>query len=116
MAKSRAQAETVGTANRTYAERCAGDGEGTETETKTEGWPTIWASETVFTAPAEHWTRTVGTLTGLYQLRVRKDFEMLAGLSLCRTPQEVGALWVRTACEAATDYAEALGKVVAQDK
>lgn len=53
------------------------------------------------------WLRTArfAEAVSFYQLRLRKDFETVSNVALCRTPQEAGAVWMGAALEAASDYA-----------
>ena len=94
MVKPRAQAETLGGSARTYAQ--LGPDQLKQFQIPLDPAKTY--------PMAQNWIESGQRWSRFYQLRLRKDFETLAGLTLCRTPQDAGMLWMNAVMDAARDY------------
>jgi len=113
MAKARAKAESVATRNAVYTALERGD---LPVPERSSAAATRWFPPgSVFAPPISpfqaHFSPVWAKAAQFYQLRMRKDFETLAGMTLCRTPQDAGALWLKAAQDAATDYAGMFGEI-----
>lgn len=72
------------------------------------------ASSMQFSADAmKHWLATSEDMARFYNGRLAKDFSYMTEFASCRSPGDVAALWWRAASDAAHDYANQLGRVMA---
>jgi len=119
MASRPAQPESVGTRALTFAriEGPTSDGTASGPAPHHPWWlgamaPPGAVAKAPGTAQIGAWMALYGNWMSFCQLRLRKDFETLAGMTLCRTPQEASAVWVRAVCDAASDYADLAGRII----
>ncbi|MEM7768745.1 MAG: hypothetical protein AAF253_14905 [Pseudomonadota bacterium] len=110
MTRKRAQAETIGTRQQTYATIQNGETDRPDAAAWfMAAWPSGSASPFSRQMPLSSTIQApmmaaYGEMVSFYQLRLRRDFETLAAMTLCRTPQEVAAVCVKAATDATSDY------------